>query len=238
MTGTVLTLRRWPVKSMGGEEVDRLHLDERGVAGDRTHALFDVGRGGPRRLTARESPQLLAWRASYSGAHPLPATPPTPLLTDPDGTTHAWDEAGLATKLGAALGRPLVLRRDLAGIQDLERSVLVTTAATHAGLERELGRPLDVRRWRTNVHVELDAPAFAEEDWEGRVLTIGAARFVLLHPCERCVIPTRDPDTQVKDAAILKHLFVAHRGLMGMNARPLGLAEIAVGDRVTIEGAT
>ena len=72
-------------------------------------------------------------------------------------------------------------------------SVLVTTRATHEAVERALGRPLDLRRWRTNMHVELDADAFAEERWEGRTLRVGEATFKLLHPCERCVIPTRDP---------------------------------------------
>jgi uncharacterized protein YcbX len=112
--------------------------------------------------------------------------------------------------------------------------VLVTTRATHEAVERELGRPLDPRRWRTNVHVELDVPAYAEEEWEGRELRIGAASFRLLHPCVRCVIPTRDPDTQVKAPDLLRLLTRDHGGLFGMNARPLGRARIAVGDRVEV----
>ncbi len=40
--GRVLALARWPVKSMGGEAASALSLDERGIAGDRTHALYDI----------------------------------------------------------------------------------------------------------------------------------------------------------------------------------------------------
>ena len=120
------------------------------------------------------------------------------------------------------------------GQPDLRESVLVTTRATHAAIEREMGRALDQRRWRTNVLVTLDAPAFAEAAWEGRTLTIGAATFTLLHPCERCVIPTRDPDTQEKAADLLRHLFREHQGLFGMNARAHGPARIRVGDAVTL----
>jgi uncharacterized protein YcbX len=72
--------------------------------------------------------------------------------------------------LDAGDGRP---RRDPAGQQDLERSVLVTTEASRRALEAALGRPVDLRRFRTNLHLELDAPAFAEERWQGGRLQVG-----------------------------------------------------------------
>jgi len=232
--GRVLSLARWPVKSMAGEEVGALRLDGRGVAGDRTHALFDLHKDRLRRLTAREAPRLLAWAARYAEAEPAPDAPPLPLLRAPDGRELGWEDPELPGVLAGDLGRVVARRRDPAGQQDLGRSVLVTARATHAAVEQELGRPLDLRRWRTNVHVELDAPAYAEEEWEGRELRIGAARFRLLHPCVRCVIPTRDPDTQVKAPDLLRMLTRDHGGLFGMNARPLGPARIAVGDPVTV----
>ena len=34
----------------------------------------------------------------------------------------------------------------------------------------------------------------------------GGVKLRLLHPCERCAIPTRDPDTQVKWPHLLRHL--------------------------------
>ena len=236
-SGTVLSLHRWPVKSLGGEPVSALRVDPRGVGGDRTHALFDVHRGAPRRLTAREAPRMLAWAAAYPAAPDDaldPTAPPLPRLTAPDGRAFAWDDPELAVVLKRELGREVTLHRDLAGQQDLNESVLVTTAATLRALGEELGRPLDLRRFRTNVHVVLDAPAFAEERWEGRRIRIGEAELELLHPCERCVIPTRDPDSQEKWAPLLKHLVREHRGLFGINARPVGPARISVGDAVSV----
>jgi uncharacterized protein YcbX len=140
----------------------------------------------------------------------------------------------LVSALEADLGREVSLTRDVAGQQDLERSVLITTAATLAAVGDELSTDLDLRRFRTNIHLELDAPPFAEETWEGRQIQIGDITFELLHPCVRCVIPTRDPDTAEKSPVILRHLAREHSTLFGINARAVGPGRVAVGDPVTL----
>ena len=45
LVGVVQSLRRYPVKSMLGEELDRASVDERGVVGDRAYALVDEETG-------------------------------------------------------------------------------------------------------------------------------------------------------------------------------------------------
>jgi uncharacterized protein YcbX len=233
-SGVVTQLHRWPVKSMGGEPVPALRVDRRGAAGDRTHALTHHHKGEDRLLTAREAPRLLAWQASYDGADVVPQRPPSARLTGPDGTTHDWHDPNLPDVLSADLGRTVRLRRDPWGQQDLGETLLVTTTATLAAVEQELGRPIDLRRFRTNVHLDLDAPAFAENGWEGERMVVGELELELLHPCVRCVIPTRDPDSQEKWADLLKHLTRAHGGIFGINARPLGPATIHRGDAVRV----
>jgi uncharacterized protein len=234
--GTLGGLARWPVKSMAGERLRAARLDGRGLGGDRTHALLEGGEG--RLLTAARAPQLLAWAAAYPGAPDDaldPAAPPRPSVRAPDGTVWAWDDPGLAAALGADLGRPVEPRRDPAGQQDLERSVLVTTEASRRALEAALGRPVDLRRFRTNLHLELDAPAFAEERWQGGRLRVGEVTLALLHPCARCVIPTRDPDGDgSRWPALLRHLHRARAGLFGINARVLVPGRVAVGDHATV----
>lgn len=222
---------------MAGEPVGVLRVDRRGAGGDRTHAITHRHKGRERLLTAREAPRLLAWRGSYDGADVVPQRPPSARLTGPDGTAYGWDDPRLAAVLSADLGRDVGLRRETWGQQDLGESLLVTTSATLAAVEAELGRPIDLRRFRTNVHVELDAPAFAENDWEGRRMVVGDLELELLHPCVRCVIPTRDPDSQEKWADLLKHLTRAHDGIFGINARPLVGATIRRGDTVRVRTA-
>ena len=235
--GRVVSLHRWPVKSLGGEDVEALLLDRRGAAGDRAHALTDISRSdpaAPRLLTARTAPRMLLWRAAYPDEPTDPDAPPGPVLTSPDGVTYAWDDPGLPAALEDDLGRPVGLRRDPGGQQDLPGTVLVTTSATHAALDATLG-DLDLRRWRTNVHVELeDTPAFAEERWEAGAMSIGEARLDLLHPCLRCVIPTRDPGTTAKRAEILRWLTRERAGMFGINARPTARTRVAVGDEVLV----
>jgi uncharacterized protein YcbX len=235
--GTVASLHRWPVKSLAGEDADALNLDARGVAGDRAHALYDTFKGQPRCLTVRQAPGMLRWRAAYddvpgdaldTGAVPLPR------ITAPDGTAFAWDDPALPEALSDDLGRTVALRRDLALMQDLGDSVLVTTQATLDAASVALGTTLDLRRFRTNIHVVLDDPPYAEEQWEGRTLTVGDAQLDLLHPCVRCVIPTRDPGTTAKDPSILRWLTRHHGGLFGINARMRGSGRIAVGDAVEL----
>jgi uncharacterized protein YcbX len=231
--GTVSSLHRWPVKSLGGERIGSLAVDRRGVAGDRAHALFDRHKGAPRLLTIRQAPRMLLWSARYDGRVAVDDVPP-PLLIAPDGRTYAWDDPALPRPLRDDLGREVALRRDLALMPDLPDSILVTTEATLAAVFAALGRPLDLRRFRPNLHLVLDAPPYAEEGWQGRRLRVGDTELELLHPCARCVIPTRDPDTTVKHPELLRWLTLERAGLFGINARAPKAACIAVGDVVEV----
>jgi uncharacterized protein len=231
--GTVGSLHRWPVKSMAGEPVPAVDVDRRGVAGDRAHALFDVHRGAPRRLTVRQVPRMLRWSACYDGPVEVDDVP-LPRLTAPDGRTYGWDDPGLPGALRDDLGREVALRRDPALMPDLPDSVLVTTQATLEAVSAALGHPLDLRRFRPNLHLVLDAPAYAEEEWEGRRMRVGGTEFELLARCERCVIPTRDPETTEKDPGILRWLTRERAGMFGLNARASEPGRIAARDQVEL----
>ena len=233
-SGTVLDLRRFPVKSFAGEDVGAFRVDRTGVAGDRTHALYVKG---GKRLTARVAPALLAWSAAYAD-HPDDALahddPPAPHLVDPEGRAWRWGDDRLAETLSVASKRDVALVRDPAGQQDLSDSVLITVEDTRAKLEEELAAPVDIRRFRPNIHVALDTAPFAENGWEGRRLRIGDAELELLHPCVRCVMVTKHPDTQETWAHLLRHLVRNRDAIFGINARPVGPARISVGDHVEL----
>ena len=221
--GTVLSLHRWPVKSMAGEDTEQLELFAHGARGDRQRALF--WRGG-RRLTARAAPRLLAWSARSNGSEPI--------ITDPQGRRWRWEDEGLEQAISDDLGKEVKLVEDPRLMPDLQDSILVTFEPARERLEHELEQPVDLRRFRTNVHAAIDADAFSEIGWEGRRLRIGDAELALLHPCVRCVMVTRDPDTQEAWPQLLRHLHNHHDSIFGINARPLNEATIRVGDPVEV----
>ena len=238
-SGTVTQLWRWPVKSMAGERVQALRVDGRGAGGDRSHAVLHEHKGEIKPLTARESPRLLAWKARYpfnvdGGIDPK--SPPHAIVTAPDGRSFRWGDPRLRHALIADLGRTVELRRDIHGIQDLPRSLLVTTEATLQALGEELHGPVDLRRFRPNLHLDLDADAWAELAWEGAEMVFsGGVRLRLLHPCVRCAIPTRDPVTTAKWPELLRQLDARHGTLFGINARVVRSGRIAVGDAAATE---
>jgi uncharacterized protein len=242
MVGTVAALWRWPVKSMGGERVRALRVDGRGAGGDRTHAVFHEHKGEHKPLTARDAPRLLAWHAAY----PLhrdgsvdPRDPPHATVVDPAGHRYLWGDPRLETALEQDLGRRIELRRDVRGLQDLERTLLVTAKATLEALGEELDGPIDIRRFRPNVHLELDAEPWEELSWEGRELAFASGvRVRFLHPCERCAIPTRHPDTQEKWPGLLRHLTARHGMAFGINAEVVAGGRMEIGEAVELLPAT
>jgi uncharacterized protein len=239
-TGRVLQLWRWPVKSMAGERVRATRLEPPGAAGDRVHAVLHEHKGEWRPLTAREAPGLLAWRAAYPFAPDATVRseqPPLAQVTEPGGRrAWRWNDPRLLRALRDDLGRDLRLKRDPGGIQDLERTVLITVEATRVALAEELGTEIDLRRFRPNVHLELDAAPWEEHEWEGGTVRFaGGAVLRLLHPCVRCAIPTRDPATQKKWPELLRHLEATHGRLFGINARVVQSGRVGVAEPVEID---
>jgi uncharacterized protein YcbX len=172
MTGTVRELWRWPVKGMGGEAMPSVRVDGRGVGGDRTHAVLrSAPDGTPAPLSAAAAPVLAAWVAAYPfniGANVDPASPPYTLATAPDGRTFVWNDPRLRCALEDALDHPVRLRRDIHGLHEVGRTVLLCWGE------------LDPRRLRANLRldggVDLVRP--------GAVLEFeGGVRMRVLRPC-------------------------------------------------------
>ena len=114
-------------------------------------------------------------------------------------------------------------------------NMLVTFEASRRRLEEELGFPLDIRRFRTNIHVDVgDAEPFAESGWEGRRLRIGDAELEIDHACDRCAITIHDPETLASEPDVLRVINDRHDTFFGVRVNALGGGTIRTGDRVEL----
>jgi uncharacterized protein YcbX len=109
--GSVVSLWRYPVKSMMGEELNATEVTERGLLGDRAYALVDSSDG--KVATAknpRKWPRLFDFRANFiEPPHGSLKVPPI-RVTLPDGTTITNnDESHLNQILSKALDRDVTL---------------------------------------------------------------------------------------------------------------------------------
>jgi uncharacterized protein YcbX len=108
--GRVAQLWRYPVKSLGGEQVEQTEFGPRGVLGDRLWAIRDLERDVT--ASARQLPVLLTATARYVGPL-LPDTGPRNVpeveLAFPDGAVWSSSDGGVHAKLSELADREVRL---------------------------------------------------------------------------------------------------------------------------------
>ncbi|MEO6971231.1 MAG: MOSC domain-containing protein, partial [Chthoniobacterales bacterium] len=259
--GTVESLWRYPVKSMAGEELDAVFAGFAGVYGDRLFAFqSSATRKGLPYLTAREQNQMVLYRPRFrhpektiapanlteaeklgSGTTPVYGEPEDLTLdvTTPTGRTVPIDHPELPGMLCAGIdqGHHLALRRSERAQTDC-RPLSLFAVQTASKLAEETGLPVDKRRFRANLYLDLTtSEGFAEDAFVGRSLRIGPKVTVsVLQRDGRCVIMTLDPDTAEKAPALLKALAQNHEGMAGVYAAVLVEGMIRKGDTVELLG--
>jgi len=257
IVGKVESLWRYPVKSMRGEELDEAFAGFSGIYGDRLFAFKSSAspKGFPY-FTAREQTKLLQYRpcfrypdkaarpinlseAESMGANPVSANP-SELVVDvktPDGRTLAIDDPALTTMVRADIDEKhqLTLMRSERAMTDC-RPFSMFSLQSARQLAEETGTPMDKRRFRANVYVDLtSAQGFAENDFVGRSLRIGPKAVVtILERDPRCMMITLDPDTGEKTPAILKKVAQAHDGMAGVYGAVIVEGMLHKGDSVEL----
>lgn len=113
--GQVLSLHRYPVKSMVGEDLQQARVGVRGVEGDRVWAVRNLVVG--EQQGARKLPKLLGIVATTQGDGNLASSGP-PVLRFPDGEQIRADDPRASERLSEHVGKsvalvPLAPRSDL-----------------------------------------------------------------------------------------------------------------------------
>jgi uncharacterized protein YcbX len=255
--GKVDSLWRYPVKSMRGEELDQAFASYSGIYGDRVFAFrSSANHKGFPYFTARDQRKLLQYRPRFR--YPDKAARPinlieaetknaNPLLADlselvvdvetPDGKTLAINDPALIEMLRANVDQKhqVTLMQSQRAMTDC-RPVSVFSLQSARQLAEETGTPVDKRRFRANVYVDLtSANGFAENELVGRSVKIGPKVVIsILERDSRCVVITLDPDTAEQSPAILKKVAQAHDGMAGVYGAVMVEGMLHKGDPVEL----
>ena len=202
---------RYPVKSMGGEQLEVTVLTPDGIPGDRVvHARDDR-----QVLTARSHPALLGFRARL-------APDGEPLV---DG--EPWDSETIAARVREAVGP----KTQLARFDGPERFDVLPLLVATDGAIAALG--MDRRRFRPNILVS-GVTADAERAWPGKRLRIGKVIISVASLRQRCVMTTYDPDTQVQDVSVLRTIVRERGGRLALDCSVIEPGRVALGDPVEV----
>ena len=255
---TLTQINRFPVKGLAGERLATVMLEtDRALPHDRRYALAQGG-GAGRHLdgsqwashrtfyTLKQEEKLAQLGLAYDEA----AETLTLLrggrqvargkATDPVGQS-LLNQFFAAFLSGSARGTPRLVagrrdERDAVAFTDAETPyVSILNLATVADLERVARQPVDPRRFRANLWID-GLPAWAEMEWAGRRMTLGAATLEGAEPIDRCAATTVNPDTAQRDLNVPRllqggfgHIFC------GFYARVAEGGRITEGDALVVE---
>lgn len=172
-------LWRYPVKSMGGERLDVVELDGRGLVGDRWYAVRDAeghlaSGKDTRRFRRRDAVFDYTAQTRDDGV----------VVRGPEGEWRVGSPE-LATTLTGRMGVPVqVVPESTVPHQD-QGSVSLVGTATLAWCAERWGIDADPRRLRVNLLVETAEP-FVEESWQGREVRVGGAALTIVERIPRC----------------------------------------------------
>lgn len=239
---------RHPVKSLGEEALSSVRLEPgRAMPWDRvwavTHGKSEFNPAEPEWVTSRNHviqsfiPKLAQVKCVFeedTGVIALAHPDLGEIWTDPDeegGRIADWI-APLAAPSGPAPYRLIRLPGGRALTDFPETDLSIGNLASLRALEEMAGQPLEHIRFRMNLWVDGLAP-WAEFDWEGGEISVGAARLSVIGRVTRCNATNADPATGARttDLTRLLHGRFGHMDF-GVYARVAAGGVIATGDEV------
>ena len=222
---TIHEIRRYPVKSMGGESLSSVEIDGRGLVGDRWYAVVDDDgklSSGKHSARFRRRDAVFDYASRTTGEGVRVA-----------GRGGDWQAGApdLDAALSAAMGDPVrVLAEATTPHQDAGEVSLVGTASLDWCREH-LGVDADRRRIRPNLVVATSEP-FVEETWSG-LLSIGSVRLRVVRRVERCRMVDIAQEGLPREGGWLKALTDSREMCLAVYLDVAAPGVVHVGDAVT-----
>ncbi len=233
VVGSLAGLRRFPVRSLGGESPDECLVEGSTLAGDRRYDLYDEEEHVL--VSSRDAPFLLRYRARYMD----PMVRGTDLsawirVRMPGGTEVPLVDSAWIDDVARRRGRAMSLRPRADAASD-PAPLHVLSIPTIRFLEQQYGGPIEPLRLRANLVLDLpEARPFEEDRWIGRQVWVGDALLEIVSQCERAIVPTLDAETAERAPGLLSAILRARDGMIGVSARALTGNRLRVGDPVAL----
>jgi uncharacterized protein YcbX len=224
----VVSLFRYPVKSLTGESVTRLEVDERGCVGDRRWSVrTEADKIGSGKSTRRFAaiPGLLDVRACERDGRVA--------VTFPDGSSCFVDDAEAAARLSQHVGRPVTFASETSVSHFDDGPVSLIGQASVDAVAEEQQEEVDPARFRANIHLSTSGP-FVEDGWLGRQLRIGTAVVRVEMTSPRCVMVNMATADLPEQAGNLKAIGRINNACLGVIAKVMTPGTINLGDELTI----
>ena len=246
--GSVERIFRFPVKSMGGEELEEVVVGSDGVVGDREYGVRALDTG--RVLSGKREAGLIRFSARYEGD--------TLQIMEPGGRLLA--EESVPVTVGEELGRPVELVRRSRTTEvtlegepvearpgeistwrpppgtffDASSLHLISTSTLEALRDLQPTADFDPRRFRPNfVIASTGLSGFEEEAWVGRRIRIGESVVVhVTKPCSRCVMTTHEQGDLPQERSILRTIARHNSNNAGIRAVVEREGSVRVGDQL------
>jgi uncharacterized protein YcbX len=232
--GRVTGVYRHPIKSMAAQAMSSATVDRYGIAGDRRFALRQRGdESGFPWLSASKLPALIRYEVACA-ADDAPIRDAMHVRA-PSGDVISCTGDALSRHFADAHGVDVELTHLRQGMFDLAGLGIITTQ-TLASLGAMLSLPMDARRFRPNVVIDVgsDRDPFPEDAWVGSSLAFGdpesGARALVTELDERCAMINLDPDTGLSTPTILRTVVRERDNYAGVYAAPMRGGAIAIGD--------
>ena len=233
-TARVAAVRRYPVKSMLGEEVSSAQIGPLGILGDRAFAILDAEDGKVASAkNPRKWPDMFKFKASYI-EEPSLDNPGVVEIRRGNGQKVTSLDSDVDDSLSDILGRSVYLASQPPQAPQFERvSVpeagqtdmgvvtvdmpedsffdscvlhLLTTATLRRLTSLYPEGNFDALRFRPNLVLDaVDAEGFVENDWIGRTIRVGNQVLLkVVEPCKRCIMATLPLGELPRDVGILR----------------------------------
>jgi len=252
----------YPIKSLGGIEVESAEILEEGFKYDRRWMLVDE-KG--KFLSQRQLPKMSLFKCSFSGLRILVEYQGDSIQIPFDQHSfnvlevEVWGSKLKANEVDNEISNWFSKRLDvscsLVTMTDVSSRMkefvkppftsrvsmadgypyLILGTASVQELNTRLLTPLPIDRFRANIIIETNK-AHAEDEWEDAM--IGDCVLKIIKPCARCIITTIDQQTSSKGVEPLKTLAsyrkINNKIYFGANAIALNNGIINKGDYLTV----